>query len=67
MEVSETMKKRELYNLGIPKGRAMDLAIGLVRQFAEAGMSREDMRAKLAAVARRPEDYRDDEQLRELA
>ena len=45
------MKKRALYNLGIPKGKAMDLAIGIVRQFAKASMSKEDMRAKFADVA----------------
>jgi len=61
------MKKRELYNLGIPKGKAMDLAIGVVKEFAKAGMTREDMRAKFAAVAEKPEDYKDDEQLGKLA
>lgn len=66
-EVNEIMKKRELYNLGILKGKPMDLAIGIVRQFAKAGMSKEDMQAKLAGLAEKPEDYKDDEKLTELA
>lgn len=61
------MKKRELYNLGIPKGKAMDLAIGLVRQLAETGMSKADLRATLAAVAEKPDDYSDDEKFGGLA
>lgn len=66
-ERSEIMKKRELYNLGIPAGKAMDLAIGAVRQLAEAGMSREDMRIAIAALAEKPDDYENDEKLGELA
>ena len=61
------MKKRELYNLGIPRGKAADLAIGIVRRLAEAGLSRNAMRASLAAVAERPEDYKADELLGPLA
>jgi tRNA-splicing ligase RtcB len=61
------MKKRELYNLGIPKGKAMDLAIGLVRKLANDGLAREHIRSKLAAAAGNPEGYKDDPDLGELA
>lgn len=61
------MKKRELRNLGIAGGKAMDLAIRLVRQLAAAGMSKRDIRATLAALAEKPEDYRQDVNLGELA
>jgi tRNA-splicing ligase RtcB len=61
------MKKRELYNLGIPKGKAVDIAIGLVRQFAAAGMNKCDMRATFAALVERPEEYRNDDRLGKLA
>jgi tRNA-splicing ligase RtcB len=61
------MKRRELHNLGIPKGKAMNLALAIARRFAESGMSREAMRAKFAALAERPQDFRDSRDLQELA
>ncbi len=45
----------------------MDLAIDIVRQLAKDGMSRADMRTKLAALARTPEDYKDDERFGAIA
>jgi tRNA-splicing ligase RtcB len=61
------MKKRELYNLGIPRGQATDIALSIARRLAEAGMSRETIRTKLAAFAQKPEDYQNDSDFRELA
>ena len=66
-EVGDIMKKRELYNLGIPKGPATDLAVDVVRQLAGAGMAREDMRAALAGVVEKPEAYKRDETFGALA
>ena len=53
--------------MGIPKGKAMDLAIGAARHCAKAGMSRGEVRAKLAAVVDNPEDYKSDADLGEFA
>ena len=61
------MKKRELHNLGIPRGKAVDVAIGLVKQFAAAEMTKRDIRATLTALVERPAEYRNDKKLGELA
>jgi tRNA-splicing ligase RtcB len=61
------MKKRELKNLGIPIVKAMDVAIGLLKEMGRAGMSREDIRAALAAVVEKPEAFESDELMRPLA
>jgi len=45
----------------------MDLAIGIVKGFAKAGVSRGDMRSKFAAVAEAPGRFKDDETLGALA
>jgi tRNA-splicing ligase RtcB (3'-phosphate/5'-hydroxy nucleic acid ligase) len=61
------MKRREIYNLGIPMGKTMDLALQVVRRLAETGMSRDAIRAKLAAFAGSPSDYKNDAEFRDLA
>lgn len=45
----------------------MDLAIDIAGQFAKASVPREDMRTKFAAVAKKPEDFKNDETLGVLA
>ncbi len=61
------MKKRELRNLGIPGGKAMGLAIDVVKQLAASGVAKRDIRAALSALVETPEDYRDDANLGKLA
>ena len=61
------MKKRELHNIGIPNGKAMSLAFGLVKKFASDGMSREEIRSRLAAVACSPDEHLSDRILGYLA
>jgi len=61
------MKKRELYNLGIPRGPAVDLAVDVVRRLAETGLSKRDIRATLAGIAEKPDDYRNDTMFGHLA
>jgi len=51
------MKKRELYNLGIPGGESIHLAIEATRKASELGMSKRDIRALMAAVAEAPADH----------
>jgi tRNA-splicing ligase RtcB len=67
MDGKNRMKRRELINLGIPRGDAMDLALSLVRRFAEAGLSRESIRSKITAFAENPESHQNDPDFRELA
>ncbi len=54
------MKRRELYNLGIPKGKAVDAAIAAIRTCAGSGMPKRGIRTQLASVVKNPEAYRDD-------
>ena len=61
------MKKRELYNLGISKGKAMELAHRVLRQFAKEGVSKKEMRERFTHLCRRPNEYTGDEKLGELA
>ena len=61
------MKKRELYNMGIPKGKAMGLAFRLLKQFAREGVSKGKMRERLSSLCERPEDYTSDRKLGNLA
>ena len=51
------MKKRELYNLGIPGGEPIHLAIEAARKAAGLGMKKRDVRALIAAVAEAPKDH----------
>ncbi|MEJ2108887.1 MAG: RtcB family protein [Acidobacteriota bacterium] len=60
------MKKRELYNLGIPGGEAMKLALNLVRQFADTGYSRQEIRSRIAAFLEAPERYKNDRDFSKL-
>ena len=61
------MKRRELYNLGIPGGDAMDEALALVRRLAKEGVSRQEIRAKIAAFAENPKGYKEDADLGRVA
>ncbi|MBN2320950.1 MAG: RtcB family protein [Acidobacteria bacterium] len=54
------MKKRELINLGIPRGRPMNVAFRVVKRLADRGESRQSIRAKIKALIEKPEDYKDD-------
>ncbi len=55
------MKARELNNLGVPKGNAMQAAIQAVKTVATAGMKQPEMRAKITAVVEAPADFTGDE------
>ncbi|MEN6624735.1 MAG: RtcB family protein [Candidatus Sumerlaeia bacterium] len=48
------MKARELYNLGVPKGDALKLALELIGNAAQAGMKKEEIRAALRLVTGDP-------------
>lgn len=61
------MKRRELYNLGIPGGEAMKMAISTVKGLAKRGVSRQTMRIRLAALVEKPEDFSKDEDFGTLA
>lgn len=54
------MKARELNNLGIPKGIAMKAAIEAVRQAAEQGLGRTELREKIAAIVADPSTAKND-------
>ncbi|MFH0879515.1 MAG: RtcB family protein [Lentisphaerota bacterium] len=54
------MKSRELQNLGIPKGEPIRLALEAVGDVMKGGMTREAVRAKILAIAGKPEDHADD-------
>jgi tRNA-splicing ligase RtcB len=57
------MKKRELYNLGVPAGKPMERALDLLRRWSEAGMSKHDMRSRMVPVTKSPEAYLEDPDL----
>ena len=61
------MKKRELQNLGVPKGEATRLAIEALRKASQSGMSKSNMRSAVAVVVDRPEDHTADAVFGELA
>ncbi len=61
------MKKRELINLGIPKGRALWEAIDASRQAADLQMPQEALRSAITAVSKNPRDYLNDEIFGKLA
>jgi tRNA-splicing ligase RtcB len=44
------MKPRELENLGVPRGAAMKLALELCGRAADAGLTREQMRGRIASL-----------------
>jgi tRNA-splicing ligase RtcB len=54
------MKKRELQNLGVPKGEAIRLAMEALRKLSQSGMSKGEMRLAIAAVVAKPGDHTDD-------
>jgi tRNA-splicing ligase RtcB len=54
------MKARELANLGIPEGEALRLAVKACARGAEAGMSREALRAAMHGVVENPSGYLND-------
>ena len=51
------MKTRELNNLGIPKGDSMKIAVAAVKKGADEGLSRGEIRAQIASVVDKPQDY----------
>ena len=55
------MKKRELYNLGIPKGEAANVAMEVVRAASKAGEKKNDIRGAIAALIADPSTYLEDE------
>lgn len=61
------MKARELNNLGIPRGEAVKLAIEAVKETVKAGVSRDELRKTIKAVAENPKAYVDDPLWGELA
>ena len=54
------MKSRELQNLGIPHGEPIRIALATVGRAMKNGMTRDAARAKLAAIADKPEDHVND-------
>lgn len=54
------MKGRELNNLGIPKGPAMQAALDAVKQAAQSGLKKTVMREQVAAVVAAPSDFSED-------
>ena len=61
------MKKRELNNLGIPRGEATQAAVDALRRAAGSGLSRAAVRAAVSALVENPEAYKEDEIFGELA
>jgi tRNA-splicing ligase RtcB (3'-phosphate/5'-hydroxy nucleic acid ligase) len=51
------MKARELYNLGIPKGEPMKLAVDAIREFNKAGMAQQPLREIISSIIETPGDY----------
>ncbi|MEZ6151042.1 MAG: RtcB family protein [Pirellulaceae bacterium] len=54
------MKARELNNLGVPKGVAMQAAMDCVKQAAGTGLKQAAMREQIAAVVAQPKNYAND-------
>jgi tRNA-splicing ligase RtcB (3'-phosphate/5'-hydroxy nucleic acid ligase) len=62
------MKKRELYNLGIPKGLAMEIAINSIVKAAKSGLGKADIRSSIRELVANPEKFTgENSQFRELA
>lgn len=61
------MKARELNNLGVPKGQAMQAALAAVKQAAQAGTKQPGLREKISAIVANPAAYAQDEIWGELA
>ncbi len=51
------MKSRELQNLGIPKGEPLRLALEAIGEVMKAGMARDAVRKKVAAIAYNPGEH----------
>ncbi len=54
------MKARELNNLGVPNGEPLKLGVRACARAAEAGLSREALRAAIQGVIENPAGYADD-------
>ena len=61
------MKARELKNLGIPTGAAIEVALKAIARARQGGQSASAIRAAIQAVAASPEAYRDDAAFGDLA
>lgn len=61
------MKARELANLGIPQGEPLKLAVKSCARAAEAGLSREALRAAIGGVIANPSGYLSDPIFERLA
>jgi len=61
------VKKRELLNLGIPKGSTIKLAAAAVAKAGRAGRDKDAIRAIVQALVESPQDYIGDESFGELA
>jgi tRNA-splicing ligase RtcB len=61
------MKSRELQNLGVPKGESIGLALEAIGAVMKAGMTRDEVRAKIQTIAGKPEDYMSDPAFGKLA
>ena len=61
------MKKKELLNLGVPKGSVMRVATRAVGSAAKAGMDRAALRAAVASVLASPSDFLEDPHFANLA
>jgi tRNA-splicing ligase RtcB len=61
------MKRAELENLGVPRGPAMKLAQVLLGKAAEAGLSKDEMRARIRAVLDDPASHESDPYFGDLA
>ena len=61
------MKARELNNLGVPKGVAMQAALEAIKQAADAGLNKAAMREQIAAIVAAPSAYEDDRLWGELS
>ncbi|MHC4562711.1 MAG: RtcB family protein [Planctomycetota bacterium] len=61
------MKARELFNLGIPKGEAMQTAMRAAADAAHTGMKNKTVRQVMASVAGNPQAYESDPVFGKLA
>ncbi len=61
------MKARELNNLGVPKGQAMQAALAAVKQAATAGARHAELRERISTVVSDPAAYAENEIWGELA
>lgn len=61
------MKAHELIAIGIPRGPALDTAMGLLRPAFEAGLPADEVRSRLTTIASAPESHLADAHFGELA